>query len=319
MKLCIFFTAVMLSSAAAETLNYWLAEQVQRDEQKLKDGLNQTNGYDIKLLKYAKMYVPFFAEAPENFDFQSISLQQKSEFDGWLSREHGSGFLPGGYIYRLKFKTAPPLYAMSAGDWEVEKWHSLALDKDLRIESGNTWESSKSGYFYTTLIGGVEPQIISYNQSGEVAHQETFDANALDFEQRLQGAIALYASREKPILEMIPLAEYLNQPDTTWRAVDATGRFNLRNQQQRPDEQERLKQIGQLTRSAAIKGLISGTTEAQNTATPKPSTIVETPAPEAKPTSVFSAKSPSSRLWGLIAVMIVAMSGLLWLLLKQRL
>ena len=204
MKLCIFFMIAMVGSAAAETLNQWLAGQVQRDEQLLVDAIAQTGGHSLDLLKDSKTYVPFFHEAPKAATF--ASAEQKAGFDA-LMRASGDDFFAGGYVYRLKFKTAPPLYAVSAGEWSGRSWHSIALGKDVQIEPGNVWERPNGDYLYTTLIPGVRPQLISYNQSGEVAVQDAFNATAADFEQRLQAAIAVYKDSGKPVLEMICLVE----------------------------------------------------------------------------------------------------------------
>ncbi len=223
MKLCIFFIAAMLGSATAETLNQWLAEQVQRDEQLLVDAIVQTGGHSLDMLKDAKTYVPFFLEAPEGAVF--VSAKQKEAF-------------------------------------------------------------------------------------------------AADFEQRLQTAIAPYASSGNPVLEMISLAEYLRQPEAAWRVVDTTGQFNLRNQQQRADEQERLKQVGQLTRTTAVSGLTTSTaTTPQTTRPPKPPPVVQPPAlkqaPNAKPSPTPSDEATSSTSWSIIVVLIVAGIGLLWFFLKK--
>lgn len=321
MKLCVFFmVAVVGSVSAAETLNQWLAGQVQRDEQLLVDALAQNDGSSIDLLKDSRTYVPFFLEEPKGAKF--TSLAQKEAFEA-LMQDGGQSFLAGGYVYRLKFKTAAPLYAMSAGEWNGSSWRSIALGKDILIEPSNAWEASNGEYLYATLVAGTLPRLISYDQSGEVAHQETFDATAADFEQRLKSAIAPYASSRKPDLEMISLAEYLKQPDAPWRAVDATGQFNLRNQHQRPDEQERLKQAGHLTRSAAVSGLSTNTsTTTQPAPTPKPPPAVQPPTPKKAPSS-SPAMPPNeepttSTPWRIIIIVITAACGLLWLWFKRR-
>ncbi|OYW70443.1 MAG: hypothetical protein B7Z37_30715 [Verrucomicrobia bacterium 12-59-8] len=47
----------MVGSASAETLNQWLTEQVQRDEQLLVDALAQTGGHSLELLKDCRSFV----------------------------------------------------------------------------------------------------------------------------------------------------------------------------------------------------------------------------------------------------------------------
>jgi len=316
MKLCIFFLAAMIGSAAAETLNQWLAAQVQRDEQLLVDALAQTGGHSIEMLKDTKTYVPFFLEAPEGAAF--APAEQREAFETWM-KDSGQGFLPGGYVYRLKFKAAPPLYAMSAGEWDGNVWHSIDLGRDVTVEPENLWESSNGDYHYATLLGGVPPRLIIYDQNGEITRQESFDAFATDFEKQLEAAIAPYSSSGKPVLEMISLAEYLQQPNELWRAVDTSGQFNLRNQHQRPDEQEGLKQIGNLTRSAAVSALT--VTTQQTTLTPRPPPIVQPPIAkktEAKVTTSTPSNEPTSPTpWSMIIVLVVVALGLLRFLLKK--
>ncbi len=60
MKLCIFFMAVMMGAASAETLNRWSAEPVKRDEQSLPDALAQRHGRTLDLI-----YRPLFFAALE--------------------------------------------------------------------------------------------------------------------------------------------------------------------------------------------------------------------------------------------------------------
>lgn len=302
----------------AESLNDWILSKIQADGQLWKNAISRVDGHGLELLQSSKFYVPFFLELP-SID-GSLTERDALLFGDW-KKLGDKALLPGGYILRLRFKAAPPLYAMSAGFWNDDAWHSLSLGKEVQIEPGNAWDSSNSDNIYTTLLAGSRPQLISYNQSGEVSHHETFDASALDFEQRLQAAIAPYARRGKPVLEMISLAEYLKQPDAAWRAVDTTGQFNLRNQHQRADEQDRLKQVGQLTRSEAVSGLATSTaTTSQTTPTPKPPPVVQ-PLPtkkalDAKPAT--TSEEPASTSWLVWGIVIVAATGLLWLLAKKR-
>lgn len=319
MKLCILFIAAIMGSAAAETLNQWLGKQVQRDEQLLVDTLEQTGGHSLDLLKHAKTYVPFFPEAPEGIVFGSP--EQKEEFETWM-KDSDQDVLSGGYVYRIKFKVAPPLYAMSAGEWDGNDWHSLTLGKDVRIETSNLWESTDANYLYTTLLSGSRPQLVSYDHRGEVAKKVAFDISDSYFEQQLQAAIAPYSSSEKPVFEMISLAEYLQNPNAIWRTLDISGQFNLRNQHKRPDEQERLKQIGHLTRSAVVGALMTDTaTTYQPKPTLRPPPFVRPPpkqSAETKLSPIRSENPASSTPWSVIVILIAATIGLAWLLLKKR-
>ena len=303
----------------AEALNDWILSKLQADEQLWSEAISGTDGHQLELLRSSKFYVPFFMELPDVGS--SLTERNASLFRDWKKLEDKSS-LSGGYILRLRFKSAAPLYAMSAGYWNDDVWRSLALGKDIQIEPGNAWESPNGDYLYATLLAGVRPRLISYSHSGKVIREQMFDASAADFEQRLKAAIADYVDSGKPSLEMISLVEYLKQPNAEWRAVDTTGQFNLRNQHQRADEQERLRQVGQLTRGEAVSGLsTNAATTTQTTPTPTPPPMVQPPAPkkplEAKPATP-SEEPTSSTPWSVVAVLIVAATDLLWLLVKKR-
>jgi hypothetical protein len=255
MKLCaLLLTALLTASASAETLDEWLAAQVRKDERLLADSISQVGGHSLPLLESSRLYVPFFLEAPKSTGF--TSADQKTAFDAWMENNR-SEFLPGGYIYRLSFDASPPLYATTAGDWSGTVWRSLNLGKDITLDPQHAWSGTNANNLYATLLPGVRPRLLVYDQRGEVKQQEVFDSSSKDFEQRLDAALKPYSQSNKPILEMISLAEYLRNRDAPWRPADITGKFNLRNQQQRPDEQKRLRQIDQLTRTATIDFLQS--------------------------------------------------------------
>ena len=320
MKLCIILVATLVvfleEDVKAESLNEWLIKQIVAEEQLLSKALTQTDGHSFDLLRDSKYYVPFFLEAPKGFSFESP--QQQSSFEEFASKQ-ASRLLSGGYIYRITFNHAPRLYATSAGYWEGSIWRSLELERDFTIESDQVWEGTNGDYLYATLLAGVRPRIFVYDQRGEMKKQEAFDASAVDFEPRLEAALKPYSQTGKPVLEMVSLAEYLKNQDAAWRAVDTSGQFNLRNQQQRPDEQERLKLVGQLTRSVAVGALLLTSAE-DNASAPNPQQIVQPPAPkkasDAKAVTTTNESASTPRLvW---AVLIVAGIGLLWLLLKNR-
>jgi hypothetical protein len=280
MRLGVLLVATLLTgNATAESLNQWLVGQVRADEQLLADALGQVNGHTLDGLKDSRTYVPFFLEPPEGVAF--ASAEQKASFDAWVKAD-GTGFLSGGYIYRLRFKTAPPLYALSAGDWSGHEWHSLALGKDISIEPGSVWEAANGGSLYATLLSGARPRLVVYDQQGDMQKQDVFDASAADVDRRLDAAVSPYSRNGKPALEIISMAEYLKNQGAPWRAVDLSGRFNLRNQQQRPDEQERLKLTEKLTRSMAVNALLPiSTKEATSASNPPP--LAQPPAPKQTP------------------------------------
>jgi hypothetical protein len=276
MRLGVLLAATLLTgNATGETLDQWLLAQVRADEKLLLDSLGQVNGHTLDGLKDSRTYVPFFLEPPQGVAF--ASAEQKASFDAWVKAD-GTEFLSGGYIYRLRFKTAPPLYALSAGNWSGQEWHSLALGKDISIEPGSVWEAANDGSIYATLLAGARPRLVVYDQQGDMQKQDVFDASAAEVDRRLDVAVSPYSRNGKPALEMISMAEYLKNQGASWRAVDLSGRFNLRNQQQRPDEQERLKPTENLTRSMAVNALqLSSAKDEPSTSNPPPLAQPATP------------------------------------------
>lgn len=320
MKLCILLlTALLAVSASAETLDEWLADQVRKDERLLADSISQVGGHSLALLKDARTYVPFFLEVPQNTKLASAS--QKNDFDAWTENSR-SGFLPGGYIYRLSFNAAPPLYATSAGNWSGTVWHSLDLGKDLLIEERSVWGGADGDFLYATLLAGAKPRLLVYDEQGEIQRQEVFDASAGDFDQRLEAAVNPYSESNKPILEMISLSEYLNNRDAPWRPVDTSGQFNLRNQHQRPDEKDRLRQSGQLNRAATID-LLQAIQKVPPTPAPAMTPALITPAPaamssESPLSTVSESKSSSSFPTVPVAILVVVIVGIALYLLRRK-
>lgn len=324
MKSFILFSIVVMAlcgrSLYAEPLNDWILAQVQKDEQLLADALSQTDGHSLELLRDSRTYIPFFLEAPGSH--ASDLAEYNSLFDAW-GNDKGQNFLPGGYIYRLRFADASPLYATSAGNWDGTTWHSPSLGKDFVVEPARVWNGSENDYLYATMLAGVPPKIIVYDQRGEIMRKEVFDVNAADFEQRVAAAEQTYAGKGSPILEMLSLAEYLENPNASWREADLSGQLNLRNQQQRDAERERLKSDLHLTRNAAIEALQSQSppqepqqprTSSEPILAPKAPDPIK--SPKAEPTPVE--ESPVSPRWPVVAVVIAAALGLLWVLLKKR-
>jgi len=319
MKLCaLLLTALLSVSASAETLDEWLTEQVRKDERLLAVSISQVGGHSLALLKDARTYVPFFLEVPQSTEFASAN--QKNDFDTWTENSR-SGFLPGGYIYRLSFNAGPPLYATSAGDWSGTVWHSLDLGKDLLIEERSVWSGANGDSLYATLLAGAKPRLLVYNEHGEIQKQEVFDASAGDFNQRLEAALNPYSEKNKPILEMISLTEYLNNRGAPWRSVDGSGQFNLRNQQQRSDEKDRLRQSGQLERAATID-LLQSIQKVPPTPAPAVTPALITPAQAAmssgSPSPSVSETKSSPWLWIVGAILLLAVMGGILLKLRRK-
>jgi hypothetical protein len=301
----------------ASPLDDWLLKQVERDEKLLSNALLKADGHSLEALRSSENYLPFFLEAPRNNYFDSPA--QEMEFDTWLAEEGRGGFLPGGYIFRLRFSHLSTLYATSAGDWDGTTWFSPSLGKNLIVDPARVWNGSGNPDIFATMLAGAPPKVIVYDQKGNLLREESFDVNAVDLEQRVAVAVQAFAENGSPNLEMVSLADYLDDADATWKAADLSGRFNLRNQQQRDTERERLKIGPQLTRNEAVEALKSKSPRRESR---RPHESSEsTPLPQASgsetPPQVSLTPSEGSRApigWLVLAVVIGAALGLRWLL-----
>jgi hypothetical protein len=317
----LFIIGLLVATSNAETLDKWLFQQIVDDETTLLKALNKTDGHSIELLRDSKYYVPFFTEPPHNFSFSASG--QKSSLDSFL-KANLNEFLPGGYIYRISFDHAYPLYATSAGYWEPgsKKWYSPDLRKSFAIQPSQVWSDRSNDFLYATIIGPPPPRLLVYGYDGEIKHEEAFDLSAVDFEQRLDAALKRYSQNNKPVLEMISLSEYLENRDAPWRRLDISGQFNLRNQQQRPEEQERLRQSGQLSRTATIE-LLQSIQKVPPTPAPAVTPALITPAPAAMSSgspspTVSETKSSSGFPTIPVAIFVVVIVGIVIHLLRRK-
>lgn len=326
MRCFLLFSIVLMGlydwSRSAESLSDWVLLQVQKDEQLLADALTQTDGHSLELLRDSRTYIPFFLEAPGSH--ASALTDYEPLFDAW-GNDNGQSFLSGGYIYRLMFANAPTLYATSAGFWGGSDWYSLDLGKDFAVEPSHVWNGSGDDYLFATMLAGAPPKIVVYDVQGEIKRVEVFDVNAADLEQRVATAVQTYAEKGSPVLEMLSLGEYLENPDALWREVDLSGQFNLRNQQEREAERERLKPGFHLTRNVAIEELKSKSSrEAAQRTSDSSDAMPQTAEPEMstnqKPESLMPVhvSSPAPTRWPVVIVLVVTALGLLWVLLKRK-
>jgi hypothetical protein len=133
----------------------------------------------------------------------------------------------------------------------------------------------------------------------------------------------------KPILEAMLLADYLTNQNANWQVVPEW-LSNSNDYFQLPEDAARINELNSFTPQVAMSLL--GATQGDIRATPSPTLPtpeqVRTPkanvasvpkAPEAKPFPTKPSEEPtSSTPWSIIVVLLVAVCGLLWLLLKRR-
>jgi hypothetical protein len=128
-----------------------------------------------------------------------------------------------------------------------------------------------------------------------------------------------------PKLEAILLADYLTKPEAKWADVgewklDANGSFF------RVEDQERAAKNAAFTPQVALSMLgvaQSSSASSSEQTTPKPLPVVQPSVPKKAPSTAPVPATPneeptSSTPWSIIVVLIVAATGLLWLLVKNR-
>ena len=233
------------TSIVADDLKNWIAKQIREDEALLADALNETNGRSIDLLKSSPSYVPFFLDQPNNNGEGAESIGHHLDRDP-------TKFVSGGYVFRLRFEEAQPLYALSGGDWAAEKWYSPRFNSELGINGLEVWAGdSGSEFSYASYIRGMPPRIVVYDLKGKSV-EKTFHPSDEDFSASLEVELALYSNQQKPTLELVTLAEFLKNEDLNWRPAAINSNYNFRNQHFRPEEAEYIIDANELNRNEAI-------------------------------------------------------------------
>ena len=133
----------------------------------------------------------------------------------------------------------------------------------------------------------------------------------------------------KPKLEAMLLADYLTNPNAAWQVV-SEWRSNSNDYFQRPEDAARINELSGFTPQVAMSllGAVQGDVQPAPSATlptpqqvrpPKANPSSAPKAPDARPTASTPSEEPtSSTPWSVIVILIVAATGLLWLLVKKR-
>lgn len=239
----------LVQSALAGPLDKWMLEKIEADEKLLRAAVLRENGRDIQLLENSTTYVPFFVEPPDfGSEPQSYDRRPMTAF----FNQQDASLLAGGYLYRIAFGNGSALYGLSGGNWDGKAWFSPNFGKELEIDPLKVWAGSGGADFaYATILSGVPPRLVLFGGNGEVKEEHRFDLSDPDLVSKIQDAESQYSSAGEPALEMVSLAEYLRDDDPSWRSVEVTSSFNLRNQHKRPEEIERIGEIEKLTRNEA--------------------------------------------------------------------
>jgi len=114
----------------------------------------------------------------------------------------------------------------------------------------------QQNWSYATLITGVPPELIIYDANGTQMKEVSFDLNDPEIENAIASSITSLGQVEKPVVEKILLSEYLNGENNSWRPLDLSDGFNLRNQHQNEAEKNRIDNSPQLTRDRAKELLV---------------------------------------------------------------
>jgi hypothetical protein len=136
------------------------------------------------------------------------------------------------------------------------------------------------------------------------------------------------STEPKPKLEAMLLVDYLTNSGAAWQVVPEW-RSNSNGYFQRPEDAARINELGGFTPQVAMSllGAAQGDVPLAPSATLPTSQKVQTPkaksssapkTPEARPATTSTEEPASSTPWSFIVVLIVAATGLLWLLVKNR-
>lgn len=237
------------------SLDQWVLEKIKKDENILRSAAARTNGREIGLLDQSTTYVPFFLESPDMTGTQShVDARTMSVF----FNQQKPTFLAGGYLYKINFENQFPLYGLSSGEWDGILWHCPKLGKEILIDPLKVWSTQDEDDFsYASIISGVPPRLVVYDPNGLIMEKREFDISDPDLLSKIEVIENTYSRLGKPTILMVSLAEYLRNSAPVWRPVEITPSFNLRNQQERSEEIERLNQVEKLTRKEAIRILES--------------------------------------------------------------
>lgn len=239
--------------AVAAPVDAWVLEEIERDESVLRSAVAKTDGRDFRLLEQSTTYIPFFLETPDvGGDQDDHDIGSISDFFGGQK----SMFLAGGYLYKIDFGNASPLYGLSSGEWQGRNWYSPDFAKDIEVNPLQVWSGhGGNDYSYASILSGVPPRLVVFDQGGEIKEERAFDISHPALLSEIEAAAKVYSLSGEPKLEMVSLAEYLRNDHPSWRKVEMTPSYNFRNQQERPEEIVRLSEVGKLTRREAVSKL----------------------------------------------------------------
>ena len=233
-------------------LDEWILQRIQDDEGLLRSAALATDGRGVSLLGRSTTYVPFFLESPA-LEVGSND-NGKESLSGFFEQQKPT-FLAGGYLYRITFKSAPTLYALSTGEWDGTQWYSPALGKDVEIDPLKVWQTAGGDSGYASLLSGAPPRLVVYGRDGALKTEQKFDLNDPDLIANIDSAIEPYSRFGDPNLEMISLEGFLRKDDSAWSQLRVSSSYNLRNQEERPEEKQRFENAATLTRAEAVRKL----------------------------------------------------------------
>ncbi len=270
---------------------------------------------------------------------QSIKVPDaEMEFSEWQQS------VSGGYILRFVFDVdgdgvAERFLASSFNaDKLVCEWTVYAgasgklLGKGTSLRPDGFWWNPATREMLDYVRFGAEGGSAIFSQFGKSGLTTRNEPAALDEVSTGLGRVEAPRpgfQRIKPDVTISLLADVVANADSGWRPLildDAGHNYSLPNGRLLlTEDAPRVESLRNFTPKAAFAALHKSEPQSDQSSNKPPTTsslpIVKPPstakAPEAKP-STSSEEPTSSTPWSVVAVLIVAASGLLWLLLKGR-
>jgi hypothetical protein len=261
---------------------------------------------------------------------------------GWIWETNGNG----GYLLRLAMDVTgdgvPELFVATSlttskhlAEWTVfdvnQSGAMRPYAKSIRLPADSVWTTAEAGSTALVYLGAPD------RERERASDEKPFPVSRFTFVfPEIKEALTYVSEAEAtklrpsdlgqlPKLEAILLADYLTKPEAKWADVgewklDANGSFF------RVEDQERAAKNAAFTPQVALSMLgvaQSSSASSSEQTTPKPLPVVQPSVPKKAPSTAPVPATPneeptSSTPWSIIVVLIVAATGLLWLLVKNR-
>lgn len=138
----------LICECSVASVPSWILKRIQRDNDYFLE-----NSFECS---ESRFFVPFFLKVSSD-----PALQKGSDGlfgEGGIS--YDPKFVPGGYIFRLKFPEAS-LFSLSGGWWGEGNgsWYSPEMDNEIEADYDDVWRADPTeDYSYASFLAGIPPR-----------------------------------------------------------------------------------------------------------------------------------------------------------------